>query len=558
MAAHWWILAIIAAVWLLIGAYKAYQASTPEAQLKKTKEETEALKEMTDQAEQSCQKLKDTISSYSDARDSLESLTQGTEEFKAKVEEANASARELIETLGLTYGTDYTINSQTGLIEIDEETLKEKESVAEESVEAHRAAEYSSRNREKELESEIAYKNFIGETRTEEEKNTVGNPYAQGKVRTEAFGTLPVNSTVSDTEFKNYAEKTFAMIDKEMSGDIDKFLVSLTEGSEEFDKIKKDLFGTTELSESQQAFINKIKENTDSFSNLYDKVKANEAAIEANTRSLVQQSLENEKYYQDSEFKATIIAEAAKAYQEAYDAEKSRLEGLDKEALYEEFAKIMGYTDTEQKDENGERIFKNALGEEVSPSLDQIIAILSGMAGDEAGESQGELTSEQMARLAQTNPELAAYVEQQNGGSQMSYTDQIALQKQFKNGQLFTDQDEYAQSQGFSNYEDMKLAAHYGGTEAQKALSKESGYVVDQNTYDDIAALNPYADLEAAFQSDLKEKMAQENYLSGLSADDYDINENDADYTAKLEELARPPLPSTLRSRRTSWATSSP
>ena len=483
------LLLVGAAIFGLVLAYNKWKESTPEEQLKKTKEETKALKEMTDQAEQSCQQLKDTILSYSDARTALEDLTQGTEEFKAKVEEANASARELIETLGLTYGTDYTINSQTGLIEVNEEKLKEKENAAEESVEAHRAAEYSSRNREKELENEIAYKNFIGETRTEEEKNTVGNPYAQGKVRTEAFGTLPVNSTISNTEFENYVEKTFAIIDKEMSGDIDKFLVSLTEGSEEFDKIKKDLFGTTELSESQQAFINKIKENTDSFSDLYDKVKANEAAIEANTRSLIQQSLENEKYYQDSEFKATIIAEAAKAYQEAYDAEKSRLEELDEEALYEEFAKIMGYTDTEEKNEDGERIFKNALGEEVSPSLDQIIAILSGMAGDEASESQGELTSEQMARLAQTNPELAAFVEWQNGGSQMSYTDQIALAENREKHIRF---DNMAAYQAYRRY----------GGEAIEAYA-------NFNTDEQFAAynnLNPYADLEKAFNLSYEEK----------------------------------------------------
>jgi hypothetical protein len=32
----------------------------------------------------------------------------------------------LIKTLGLVYGEDYKINSETGLIEIDEERLKNK------------------------------------------------------------------------------------------------------------------------------------------------------------------------------------------------------------------------------------------------------------------------------------------------------------------------------------------------------------------------------------------------------------------------------------------------
>jgi len=47
-------------------------------------------------------------------------LTQGTEEFKAKLEEVNGFARELIESLGLVYDSDYTIDSTTGEIIIND------------------------------------------------------------------------------------------------------------------------------------------------------------------------------------------------------------------------------------------------------------------------------------------------------------------------------------------------------------------------------------------------------------------------------------------------------
>jgi hypothetical protein len=65
-------------------------------------------------------------------------LTEGTEEYKEKVKEANEASRDLIEQLGLIYGKDYTIDSSTGEIIINDSVdLEAAQHEAEERVEAN-------------------------------------------------------------------------------------------------------------------------------------------------------------------------------------------------------------------------------------------------------------------------------------------------------------------------------------------------------------------------------------------------------------------------------------
>ncbi len=120
MAANWWILAVIGSVLALAGglalADKAWnkdkiaaeKASSAAAQASQTFADTQSA----------YNSFKENVSKYSDITAELNQLTEGTIEYKEKVIEANQAAMQLINTLGLL-ATDYSINSKTGLIEIE-------------------------------------------------------------------------------------------------------------------------------------------------------------------------------------------------------------------------------------------------------------------------------------------------------------------------------------------------------------------------------------------------------------------------------------------------------
>jgi chromosome segregation ATPase len=107
----------------LVKAFEAWKASTPEAQLKAAREELQASTEAFEEAKRAAEELKTTIENYDTAVDKLKTLKSGTEEFTETLEEANAEARKLVDNYNLVAGEDYSFNTQTGLIEINEEAL---------------------------------------------------------------------------------------------------------------------------------------------------------------------------------------------------------------------------------------------------------------------------------------------------------------------------------------------------------------------------------------------------------------------------------------------------
>ena len=113
------IAALVAVVVLLVNAYNEDANAAKAAQ-----EQVKGLETAYNDAKTAAENFKTTISDWGDAVKELENLKQGTDEYTAKLEEANAQARELIETYGLY--NDFTIDTKTGLITIDKEALQEK------------------------------------------------------------------------------------------------------------------------------------------------------------------------------------------------------------------------------------------------------------------------------------------------------------------------------------------------------------------------------------------------------------------------------------------------
>jgi hypothetical protein len=112
------IAALVAIVYVLVKAWNK-DAEAAKAAQKQVADMENAYNE----AKTAAEDLKSTISDWSSAKDELSELNKGTEEYAEKLKEANAKAKELIETHGL-YGK-YSVNSETGLIEFDEGVLEE-------------------------------------------------------------------------------------------------------------------------------------------------------------------------------------------------------------------------------------------------------------------------------------------------------------------------------------------------------------------------------------------------------------------------------------------------
>ena len=117
------------------------KAVSKENQLqKKINETAEAAKK----AKEAYNELNDKITSYQDARNAINGLTEGTLEFYEAVVKSNEAAQELIDNLGLMVGKDYTFDTN-GLITINEDSLKNKAYTQMQQVYGTQAANYQAR-----------------------------------------------------------------------------------------------------------------------------------------------------------------------------------------------------------------------------------------------------------------------------------------------------------------------------------------------------------------------------------------------------------------------------
>ena len=113
------IIGVVVGIKALSDAYNKDAQAAQAAQ-----EQVKSLENAYNDAKTAAENFKSTVSDWSEAAKELENLEQGTAEYVAKLEEANAQARELIETYGLY--NDFTVDTKTGLITIDEKALQNK------------------------------------------------------------------------------------------------------------------------------------------------------------------------------------------------------------------------------------------------------------------------------------------------------------------------------------------------------------------------------------------------------------------------------------------------
>lgn len=110
---------VAAAAAVLFAAYKAYDLT--HINTKEAKEAAEAQKTAQSTAKQNQQNYKEQISTYNKLQSSLKSLTRGTDAWNEALVEANSQVLEIV-SQWKEFGLDYTVNEQTGVLELTKES----------------------------------------------------------------------------------------------------------------------------------------------------------------------------------------------------------------------------------------------------------------------------------------------------------------------------------------------------------------------------------------------------------------------------------------------------
>lgn len=415
------IMALIAVLALLIstliGVIKKEDESEQAA--KRAEEAAAHLKEAYNETKQAYEDLKSSISDYHEARDALSELTKGTNEWREAITEANEKALELINNYE---GLEYTID-ENGLINIDEDSLRELQTQKSKEVRSAQEASMQADQRAKQARTQ-ADQDKLKNSKHLLNKTTAGLGIAAAVLN--SMTTLPLLAAAS-------------MADASFDQKIDSAVNALTTGdlAEQF---KNNELSDAELLQKLNLDIND-KELLESIKNLAKEINENTAAEQRANELAATTLLQDNATVQGSEYAEDIGVFAADAYGDAYDTEyQTQLKAAksrdwfntgndDSKAAMEEYARNAGldqlknYKVTNYKgdgtieyeyiDENGDKQKKTVTAEEI--------------AATNAAKHAEDEVNEAGARIAKTLEDVDKTTEQQLLAHKKGDTSQLSI-----------------------------------------------------------------------------------------------------------------------------------
>ncbi len=464
------IMALIAVLALLIstliGVIKKEDESEQAA--KRAEEAAAHLKEAYNETKQAYEDLKSSISDYHEARDALSELTKGTNEWREAITEANEKALELINNYE---GLEYTID-ENGLINIDEDSLRELQTQKSKEVRSAQETSMQADQRTKQARTQ-ADQDKLKNSKHLLNKTTAGLGIAAAVLN--SMTTLPLLAAAS-------------MADASFDQKIDSAVNALTTGdlAEQF---KNNELSDAELLQKLNLDIND-KELLESIKNLAKEINENTAAEQRANELAATTLLQDNATVQGSEYAEDIGVFAADAYGDAYEekyqkqleAAKSRgwfNTGNDaSKAAMEEYARNAGldqlknYKVTNYKgdgtieyeyiDENGDKQKKTVTAEEI--------------AATNAAKHAEDEVNEAGAHIAKTLEDVDKTTEQQLLAHKKGDTSQLSINALNSTADLSSLDQQEMMDLGF----DMK-DWHFGMTEEEmrEAFQKQ---LEEQNT----------------------------------------------------------------------------
>ena len=342
--------------------------------------------EEVNKAKSKYEEFKSTISGYNDAVDGMADLTKGTVEYKEKLMEANEAALQLINSMGLMSGTDYTINAD-GLIEI---TTDAQNKIAEAKMaEVQLAQSRKAYTQQKENDAKLKYnqEQFARNTMKDRgwsDDNTAGTISTVGATAGgaaigwgAAVGSAALAGTAAGSVVPVIGNAVGAAVGAAIGliGGVIYTAVNDAEGDatkEEYkalqdlaDETKRrgdnSLFEKEELRKYlekrgyDEDLIKSLEENNTQTEKQIQAIIANTEQLKLNYRAMVSGVNQDNEYYNNLSDQDKALADAyiaadraegdikeTKAYREAYDKIKKDFEGSDKQAYETYFEELYG------------------------------------------------------------------------------------------------------------------------------------------------------------------------------------------------------------------------
>ena len=403
------LLAIAAAIAIVVGtvAWAVHQSKAAERELEKAKQAASELKQNYETVKAAQEEFNNTASSYESARDALDNLTQGTEEYTQAVQAANEQAMAL---LAINKDLAYTIEG--GQIKIDETSLENAKKAQQQQLEYAQAAQIAGQQQAKQAEENLKKRDMARQLDTNADDGlALGNAAAAGLAGAAAGAligsAIPIIGTaigaavggaigliggaISDAVGGTAVEAETDALEKleKAYAEDNTILQKLADGSltdQEWDAIGIE---DENLRASLQA-------NSDEVSALVKEMAANTAAVSAQNDLVAANALADNEAVQKSDYQDQIIDIAGDAYGVAYDkAMKSdwidtwgkdginKATGVNKQAetVFADYLKYAGLegkgytlTDTTGTDKNRKFVYEDAEGNEHTVSLEAMQA----------------------------------------------------------------------------------------------------------------------------------------------------------------------------------------
>lgn len=373
--------ALIAIVWLVVAAFKAWQASTPEAKLEAAKEEASRLSEELDKAREASDALKESIEGYDNAVAKMKTLTEGTTEWREALEEANAAARKMIDENEDLKG-QYSYNAETGLIEFDEGALE--------------AAQQKRLDKVNTVQSQklLADNNVMQAERSVETQKLVKENNISGWKLGLTGSLIQSDSDKKQTIALNVLADQFVANGGNMAKALDSLDI-VTLGV-----VKSMGIADTEL----EAFCQEIKNNSD--------------AMHENNKQIIDTRLSGNKTYKNADNKEFLnevmageMSDQADLLYELRYKDKGKMglgTGISDSDAQKQYAELMGWDPDKVKDESGNKAtYVNDEGEEVTISDEQVRKYLAQEEALKGMNSQVEKYAGKVEKLEEAEMKLA-------------------------------------------------------------------------------------------------------------------------------------------------------
>ena len=383
------IAAMVALVAVIVKVSEALKAMDSGEKLKAAEAEAARMAEELNKARQAAEDLRNSIDKYDSAVDKMKTLTEGTAEYRAALDEANAEARKLIDENSSLEGK-YHFNVETGLIEFDDGALEEAQAQADQRTKDVQSAEIASRSNVLDAKNKVLTDDATKKGGWETTGAIVATVAATSLASmVPVIGPMLTNAIVGGTIKANVEQKA----------NQEEALNKLAEAYAESDNNMAEALAS--LSADDQDLIKQLDMADNELSALVTELAKNNEMIAENNKQLVHANFSDKEAYAESSNKeflaetmgADIAAETDRLYEEQY---KDGAGMKDKDAQ-RAYAEMMGWDPDKVKNKGGNKaVYIDNEGNEVE--LDDATA-RKYLAQQEAIKAAGESLDEHAAKV---------------------------------------------------------------------------------------------------------------------------------------------------------------